>query len=559
MSRFPDLMALPGNGTKSSMDVARELSKALNEDIKSEQMRYILGIAYKHLPVYFTACIKGWWNPEIDDYQFGVIHPDLIKVDWTCPTRDADDMRFVIQKVPMTVQEVILRFPDKKDEFFKQLQSDGLMPGGKETYSVLGTMIKISECWFHEYVRHSDTEVEKVWGVVWKYKKVLFKKMKNPNYDYTGETRYFAYDKPGEEKTKRSLNFQEMIQIVTTGQLPSNVKAQKVYHNFFRQPRKPYYFFGYDQWGKQPYDETSWIEQNLQNQKSMDKRGKQIEETLDSRGHHIVAKDAVTPAELEEIDWNDPNLDLSVAGRPAEKYLYVPPERPTAQEFQELGNLRQRMYGVAHSTAVRGEVKEGPATNNQIAREGDFSAADDIVADTITSASQWISEWSMQFVKLRYTQDHFRWLMGIAGDAVYFKLNRNMIMDGMVIKVKASGTDKLRAQNNAMDMAKMEMIDIHSFYTDMGLSDPDGRTRKLLVQKANPLAYLKMVAEGHDTAQEEAEEILATSAPLDPAAALNPTPSGGAGAPTATQNPTPTNTAAVATEPPAGSPPAGVL
>jgi hypothetical protein len=214
---------------------------------------------------------------------------------------------------------------------------------------------------------------------------------------------------------------------------------------------------------------------------------------------------------------------------------------------------------VAHSTAVRGEVKEGPATNNQIAREGDFSAADDIVADTITSASQWISEWSMQFVKLRYTQDHFRWLMGIAGDAVYFKLNRNMIMDGMVIKVKASGTDKLRAQNNAMDMAKMEMIDIHSFYTDMGLSDPDGRTRKLLVQKANPLAYLKMVAEGHDTAQEEAEEILATSAPLDPAAALNPTPSGGAGAPTATQNPTPTNTAAVATEPPAGSPPAGVL
>ena len=558
MTRLPDLMATPGNDSDSSKLVAQEITKALDTEIKEEKNRFVLGLAYKHLPVYFTSIIKCWWSNEDDDYEFGVVHPDLIKVDWTCSTHDADDMRFVIQKVPKTVQEVGLMFPNKKEELYDALKKQGLMPGGKETWSALATVIKISECWFHEYIKRGD-KTEKVWGLVWKYEDVILRKMKNPNFDYEGEKRYFAYDEMGNEDTKRGLNEGELGQILQTGQLPENVQEEQVYHNYFRQPRKPFYFMGYDQWGKQPYDETSWVEQNIPNQKSLDKRGKQVEQTLDSRGHHILAKGAVTPEEFEEIDFDEPNVDLSVEGNPSQVYSYIPPERPTTQEFEEIENIRQRMYAISHSTATRGDLATNTAaTNNQMAREGDFTSADDQVADTITPAAQWMAEWSMQFIKLRYTRDHFRWIMGTAGDAVEIKLNRNMVAEGMQIKVKASGTDKLRAQNMAIDSAKMEMIDPESYYQDMNMSDPVGRTERLILWNTDKVAYWKKINNENpeDTADVIAKNLLA--APV-PSPLSNPTPQAPQQQPTAmgTQNPTPTNTAAVPQLP--TQPPQGVL
>jgi len=565
MSRLPDLMATPGDDTQQAQDMAKEISIILDSEIKEEDNRKVLGLAYRHLPIYFTSIIKVWWDNEIDDYRFGVIHPELIKCDWTCATNDSDDMRFVIQKVPMTVETVGYKFPKAKEAFYKQLESEGLMPGGTETWALLATPLKLSEVWFDAYVpsKEEEEKLEKVSGVVWKYGKCILEKMKNPDFDYEGEKRYFSYDDVAQEKGKRTLNVQELMHIMGTGELPTNVKEEQVYHNYFRRPRKPYYFMGYDQWGKQPYDETSWVEQNLVNQKAVDRIGKGIQEKLAARGHHVLNKQAVTPAEVEEIDWDDRNLDLSVEGNPNEVHAYIPPEEVTDGEFREIGQTRERMYAIAHTDSTRGEVeKDTPATNVQIGREGDFTAEDDKVADTINPAAQWMAEWAMQFIKLRYTKDHFRWVLGSAGDAVYQRLNRNMIMEGMLVKVKASGTDKLRAQNNAMSMAKMEKTDIHSFYVDMGLSDPDGRTKKLILQQTDPIAYLKEVIKGDSISEDMAKELLA--APVEDNQSLlsaggpmgAPQPQGGA--PQAPpQNPSPQNTSAipeVPMGPPAGSP-----
>ncbi len=580
MSRVPDLMATPANDSETAQLVAQELSLCLDTEIKEEENRFVLGLAYKHLPVYFTAVLKTWWNPEKDDYEFGVIHPDLIKFDYTQSTKDADKMLWISQKVPLTVMDIGFRFPQAKEKFYNQLKSDGLMVGENPSWALLATPLKISECWFHEYKRTEGNKIQRIDGVFWKYKKVLLHKMKNPNFDYEGEERYFAYDEPGNESSKRGLNQQELAYILLNGSLPDNVIKQKVYHNYFKNPRKPFYFMGYDQWGKQPLDETSWLEQNIQNQKNLNTIGKKIEETLKSRGHHILNKEAVTPAELEEIDFDERNLDLSVqvpqAGGIDNVYKYIPPETVTPQEFQELENVRSRMYAIAHSTAVRGELasKEAAATNNQIAREGDFTSADDVVEDTINPAAQWMGEWAMQFIKLRYTRDHMRWVMGIAGDMVWQRLNRNMVMEGMLVKIKASGSDKLKAQNNAMEMAKMQMTDPYTFYKDMGLSDPEGRTEKLILAKTDPVAYLQKVVKGLNTSEALAQALARAEMPLQqnsnmlpqvpleqgglppsPAMATQPQ----AVAPAQPQQPTPVNTAQVPVQPPTQPPQQGIL
>ncbi len=522
MSRMPDLMVLPGNDSEEAQLMAEEVSKAVDTQIKERENRKVLGLASQHLPVYFTGVVKARWNPEIDDYQFECIHPDLIDVDHTSPTNNADDMQFVSQIVPLTVEEVVMRFPDKKEKFFVELKADGLCMGEEPNWKEMATTINIREVWFTWYKKHTDKEWERVEGVLWKYKECILKKMKNPNFDYEGETRFFAYD---EDESKRELNEVEFGQILETGQLPPQVKQEQVYHNYFRQPRKPFFFFGYDQWGKQPYDETSRLEQNINNQMSLDKRGRQIEETLNSRGHHVFSKEAgLTPADIEDLDMNDPDTDLVVDGNVNMTHAYIPPERPTAPEFEDLQNTRDRMYGVAGSSATRGQIQSDTATTNQIAREADYTRADDLVDETVNPAAQWMAEHALQFIKLRYTEDHFREILGVAGSVVFTKLNRNMVDQGMLITIKASGTDKLRAQNNAMNMAKMQMIDPYNFFKDMGLSDPEGRTELLILAKADPVAYLSKVVKNIDTSQALATALMNANLPTPGMAPVGPPP-----------------------------------
>lgn len=562
MARLPDLMVVPGNDTDQSVLMAQEVSKAIDTEIKERENRFTLGLAFKHLPTYFTGVIKVRWDPEIDDYVYECIHPDLIEVDHNSAIKNADKMKFVSHILPLTVQEVTLRFPKSKEKFYDQLKADGMgiTEEGNATWTALATIVQVREVWFTEYKRHADNEVERIDGVLWKYKDVILAKMKNPNFDYEGETRYFAYDEPGNEATKRGLNAPELQQILMSGEIPSHVKEEQVYHNYFKNPRKPFYFMGYDQWGKQPYDETSRIEQNLQSQESINKRGKQIEETLANRGHDIFSKGAMTPAEVEEFDPEAPSYALSVDGDVDKVHAFIAPERPTAQEFEQLNNLRDSMYAIAHSNAVRGEIQHNtPATNTQIGRESDFTAADDLVEDTINDAAQWMADWAMQFIKLRYTKDHFRWIMGVAGDAVYMKLNRNMIGDGMIVRIKASGTDKLRAQNNAMEMAKMEMTDPYTFFVDMGLSDPEGRTERLILAKTDPISYLQKVVKGLNTSEALAKALMNAEQTQSPTLPQQPSPTmPGSGQP-ANQpqqpaQPSPANTAQAPVQPPAQAP-----
>jgi hypothetical protein len=525
MTRFPDLLVTPGNDSEESVLMADELSKAIDTDIKERDNRRVLGMAFKHLPVYFMGCIKAIWNPEIDDYQFLCIHPSLIEVDHTSPSNDANEMDWVAQTVPMTVMDITLKFPDKKEALYKKLQSEGLMVGETPSWHLLATQLKTKEVWFTWKKRHKDTQAEIIEGVAWKYKDLILDKMRNPNFDYEGETRYFAYDtKNNGEASKRALNTSELNQILMTGQLPDHIKKEQVYHNYFDHPEKPFYFLGYDQWGRQPMDETSRIEQNIQNQKSLDRRGKQIDETLANRGHHIFSKTALTPANVEELDLAEPNLDLSVDGNPKDVYMFIEPERPTPQEFEEMEKVRTRMYAIAGSTATRGQIQSQVATTNQIAREADFTRADDLVEDTINGAAQWMARTAMQFIKLRYTKDHFRKLMGVAGDVIFVKLNRNMVDEGMLIKMKASGTDKIRAQNNALEAAKLQMTDPYSYNKDMGFSDPEGRTEKLILLKADPMAYLQKVNKNIDTSAALAQALMSQQINPQPNPQQNPTP-----------------------------------
>lgn len=107
LSRLPDLLVKPAKDTEESKSLAQNLTKVINSDLRKRENRRVLGVAWKHLPVYFQGVVKAYWDPndtKIGDYKFKVVHPENIVLDHTCPTNNPEDMQFIAEMVELTVK-----------------------------------------------------------------------------------------------------------------------------------------------------------------------------------------------------------------------------------------------------------------------------------------------------------------------------------------------------------------------------------------------------------------------------------------------------------------------
>ena len=537
MSKLPDIIVTPGGEDPERQQSAKDLTLVVDDMNKKREQREILGLGFKHLPVYFTAVLKARWNPEYGtdgDYCFNIVHPEYVVVDHTCTSRNVDDMGYIAQCVPMTVQEAVMKFPKKKRQLYEALQQNGIMAGTDPTYKDLATEIKVWEVWFDWYKRKGEKELlnkeqmtaiydgeqewEKISGVLWKYNHLILDKMLDPNFDHEGEEKTYTYMNPGDETSKKEVQPQEMLMSALMGMPIPNLVKEKVYHNYFKKPKKPFYFFGYDQWGKTYLDETSRIEQNIRNQENLDDQNKTMLDQIKTRVKHIWGGESgLKKADIQRLDMDDPRMDVRVEGDPNQVHKAIMPERPDAAQFNSLNDTRNRMYSIAHASAVRGSLQSDVATSNQIAREGDFTVSDDLVEDTVNAACEWMAQWQMQFIKLRYTNEHLKEILGSKGTATYVKLRRDTISDGMEVLIKASSTDKLKAQRNAMEMAKLgpPWSNPLDTFTDMGMNDPEGRTERGIMFATDPMMYFtKYILKLEDT-QAQAGAITA-GLPPDP-------------------------------------------
>jgi len=569
MSHIPDMIVLPGTDDPAKQQAAKDLTNVVNDTNKKRKQRKTVSLGFKHLPAYFVGCIKARWDSSLGkdgDYRFDIVHPNLIVVDHTAKVNDSEEMSFIAETLPITVQELFMRFPAKKDELTQELKKDGVQLG-QEAWKDLATEVNATEVWFTWYKKKDTKEMmkdlnvnifepgvkwEKVEGVLWKYRTVLLDKMLNPNFDYEGEDVLNVQDNPNDPNSKHELAPEEMMMRMMTGDM-SGVQKERIYHNYFDNPQKPYFFFGYEQWGEQPLDETSRIEQNIRNQENLDDIGKRIVDKLKQRVKHIWSKESgLKSGDIQKLDMENPMLDALVEGDLAKVHKSIDPERPDAAEYKSTGDIKGNMYAVAHASAIRGDLQSDVATSNQIGREADFTTADDLVEETVNAAYEWMSGWQMQFIKLRYTEEHLRQIVGPKGSDTFIRLRRDSVSDGMEVIIKSSTTDKLKAQRNAMEMAKLgaPYTNPIDFFRDMDVNDPEGRAERGMEFATNPAGYVVKYIMGLKDTGAMVNTLLNSGQQVG-AMVGAPAP---APAPTAPQGPTPTNTAATPAPPPPGNP-----
>jgi len=461
--RMPDIIVIPENdndenAASDSRDFEQYLAGKVNSDITKRIMKNVL----RDREIKLTGIVKIRWDENRGsngDFVFERIRPENVVMDHTATIPDdgftSDNMSYISEWLEEPVSLIMAKFSDKRDELCAEL---GVVGGfDKASVTLLASKIKYRETWFTWYTR----EGERIEGVMWHYKKIVFKKMRSPYWDWEGN------------------------------------------RNHFDMPRKPYMFASYENTGEGPYDDTSALEQSIALQDIINKRGMQITEISDrSVPKMVISGTAMTKEQAEDIT-PDPNEAIFLDGqvtdvREAITFVQSPPPSPALYTDQAQARASIDSHFATHQIS-RGESQsfDESGLSKQITREGDLSIADDIVQIVIERLVSEMANWAAQMMMIMYYDPNYgigqedknfdfsfkAWSLkhpGKDGDHKQIKMTRDKVRKGVSVVIKSSSVDKPTQRSMFMQLAGMKGVDLYSLYDALDLPNPKELTERQL-------------------------------------------------------------------------------
>lgn len=457
--RMPDIIVTPADDTNEKRDSAKEFERVLDLKVRNEVMKRIIKDGLRHLHLSLKGAIKVRWDrnrSENGDFLFELVRPGRYGVDHTATIPHdgftADNCELIYEWLEEPVGVIAAKFPDKRDELFKQL---GIIRG---TTRQMIAKIRYLEVWFTWY----DKEGKIYEGTAWKYQNLILGKMKNPYWDWEG------YEKNSETKMN-----EDGTPVVET-----------FYRNHFDRPRKPYILFSYQSLGEGPYDATSAVEQAIPLQKTVNKRGRQITEIGDRAVPKIAFSGLYISKEQARRVTNDPDEHIWVQSAQdiRQAVQSIPANQPSPVLYTDLaGNRAQIDSKFATNSTTRGEeVPQESGISKQITREGNLVVSDDIASVVVERVVYEAANWATQMMKVNYTEKHLVKNMGQDGEMLFKELTQDAIDDGIMVNVKASSVDKAQKRADALQLAARKGVDPYNLLVDMDYPNPKERTKQLI-------------------------------------------------------------------------------
>lgn len=556
LSRLPDLL-VNGSGSERSIMVAEGLTKLVNKKLNQYVLKNNLGRAFEHLPADLIACLKYRWDPHAGrsdqgDYVLEFVMPENIIFDSSVIEADEKKMRMIIHKITdKTTKEWISMFPQQEEIILKEAKAQ--FKGKKDNeVALMGFEPEVQEVWFDWFEKDEDFDAVNNpkykfdSGLSWRMGENILDKMRNPNWDWDGETRFFLEGDPVPDEVLAEAVF-------TNPEVLQTLEQKQVFKNYFKRPRKPFIFMSDRQWGDSPWEKTSSIEQNIPLQDNYDDRMGTISYMLAHARVKNVFGGGIKKETIEKLDFSNPDQDIVLESSADLRtvYTFIQGQLPPAEAFADLDRTKNRIFSrVNVNAATRGEIVSNTATTNQIAREGDYAQQDDLADDTISPVSQDIAESYLHMVKLRAEPEYFQEVLGDDAENVQERFTADDIEDGMIVEIEASTTDKLKAERSAKEEAQLKLIDPINYYKDTGRKNPERRAMMVTVFQVSPALYLKKYGQGQDIQQIAQEAMMFNRQKEAQAAGANGQPGFGQGNfPAESQNPSPQNPGNVATNP----------
>ena len=524
----PGLNLLPARDGEVAKEFARKLESFLGKKFIDLNTKEIVRMGLRNLYFARLICIKPFWNPAINDFDYRAIDPRNVRIGKYA--RKELDSEFVIEEIKDNLCSVIEKFPKKKEDLMKKF---GI--SDEQDLYVKNPDVKYKEAWIQDYV-------------IFKLSDIILDCVKNPYWDWDGlwiteeEEAELKKGEGGLEGDSRRDYLQKIkLEQETRKPLPKTVgteptspeetpKHKQYLYNYFDVPRKPYIFATIFNNENTPIGRTDMITLSSELQRGIDKRKMDIDENCElSNGVLKVDASVMGKSDAQRIRFETKGI---IWGKGVKDGV----TRETGQSlpqmvFDDMIDSRSEIDNImAASSAFRGE-REGQETKaGRLALiQQSYLRLNELV-QTVDYVYKEMFCWAMQLSKLRYTEYHYAKWMGKEGAREVIEIIQDDFEDGLEVSVIAGKTlpkdDEFKFEQAQNDVAAGFISPVD--YLEIAQYDNSKELAKnAVLYKQNPMEAVGIVPEEMPVPFQPGSptpEQIASIEPQSPEIPVNPVP-----------------------------------
>lgn len=423
-------VAIPASKEERSKLFAGDLEKAIKahgEDVVN--LEQIIELVIRSIRLKRLGIIKLRFDKTIGAHGEIIsesINPEHIILDKNATL--GSNPEFVCHVLKRSADKLIAEFPDKEKDIMKKL---GIQ---RKTAKKMTEELAVREVWVTHYKNKQPVE-----GLIHYFDDLVLAKDKNPNWLYSSEK-----------------------------------------SNILKSPKKPFIFGNLANLGDHLIDDTTPVEQAIEAQKQLNRRGRQITENADKANGMLVisTESGLTKDDAQNLT-GDPNqkLVIDTKGQSVEQLVhqiqaqvlpqYVIDDKLDAR--MQVGNLLGAPTDFTGSQADDGD----PTLGEVMVKKNQSSGLQDKMVRAITRMLGDYYEFLVQMMVVWYTEEHS--FVHDAGDGEfdYITLKRGLIEPGTRVKSgQPASPDKTHKYAIAFKLLEKEAVSLLDAYKMLDLDNP---------------------------------------------------------------------------------------
>lgn len=442
-------VVIPASKSDRSKLFAGDLEKAIKaygEDVVD--LERIIESCVRNIRLKRLAVVKFRYDPHFGsngEIIMESVNPEHVILDKNATL--GSNPGFVCHVRKMSVEEIVSTWPNKKAEVMKHL---GIQ---RRTAKQMTQELAVREVWVTHYKNSEPVE-----GFVVYFDDLVLEKDRNPNWMY-------ANDK----------------------------------QNLLKYPKKPFIFGNLVNLGDHLIDDTTPVEQAIEQQKVLNMVGRQILEVAGkANGLLVISTDSGLTKDDAQNLTGDPNQKLVIKtnGQSVEQLVH----QIEAQQLPDfvanlkmdariqIGNLLGAPTDFTGSQADDGD----PTLGEVMVKKNQSSGIQDQMVRATTRMLKEIYQYLVQMFIVWYTEEHSFVHDSGDGEFDYITLKRGLIEEGIRVKAgRPANPDRARVEAIILALLKQKAVSLLDAYRLLQLDNPQQLYDNWAKQQQDPMALAR--------------------------------------------------------------------
>lgn len=394
-----------------------------------------------------VAVAHFYFDADLNEVILSHESPEHVILDKDCAL--GKNPGFICHVLKRSADQLISEHPEAEKKILEYL---GIQRKTIKQMTKVYAVRKVFVTWYDKKGKAEE-------GVVWYLGDTVFKKIRNPNYLYA----------------KKDMNL-------------------------LKYPKKPYIFGNLVNYGAHLIDNTTPLEQAIEPQLYLMRRGRQIAENADKANGKLVisTRSGLTKDDGQNIT-GDPNQKLFIDdedGQGVDK-LVMQLEAQTLPDYvvQDKQDARMQIGNImgAPTDFTGSEANDGDPTLGQVMiKKNQAAGRQDMMVRAITRMLRDVYEYLVQMFIVWYTEERQFTYDGGDGEYDYITLKRELIHKGIRVKAsKPANPDRSRIEAIVLKLLEQKAISLLDAYKILQLENAQQLYDNWAKQQRDPMSLAR--------------------------------------------------------------------